>query len=241
MLQSGKPECGASFFEYHTTVPLKTIHTIFNSPLYEGTQLITYTQENCTRLPAKDNCLFAFTARDRKRRSESTRREKRERERLFRDKSNNRGNGLWLIDRGCVLFSRKERFAGENALSRFWIPKDLLRGEECSIWRFDRRESSFEIKHQISCRVVESWFIRPGLERILRRVSENSKGERVWYKGKYKLIEFLIVVLVFFFGKEEHGGKNKRTRIVTMSLMWRIVFGDSLCGCVILQRFVGSF
>ena len=107
MLQSGKPECGASFFEYHTTVPLKTIHTIFNSPLYEGTQLITYTQENCTRLPAKDNCLFAFTAREEASRLEGERERERERERLFRDKSNNRGNGLWLIDRGCVLFSRR--------------------------------------------------------------------------------------------------------------------------------------
>lgn len=144
MLQSGKPECGASFFEYHTTVPLKTIHTIFNSPLYEGTQLITYTQENCTRLPAKDNCLFAFTAREEASRLEG----KREREKGYSVIN------LIIEVTGCGWSTEGASSSREGAIRRrervvFWISKDL-RGEECSIWvwRFDRRESSFEIKRQ---------------------------------------------------------------------------------------------
>lgn len=62
----------------------------------------------------------------------------RERGRLFRDKSNNRGNGLWLIDEGassCREGAIRCQEGTRCLASEF--PRIPLQGEECSIWRFD--------------------------------------------------------------------------------------------------------
>lgn len=177
---------------------------------------------NCTRLPAKDNCLFAFT----KRRSESPRRRERERGRLFRDKSNNRGNGLWLIDEGassCREGAIRCQEGTRCLASKF--PRIPLQGEECSIWRFDWRESVNRlswIKHSRIRRSggelirIHSSGVREDYKESFGKF-ERWKGTVIDWKNIWKSTSrfrsnfvlsyrenlFLIVALVFFFFLEK--------------------------------------
>lgn len=208
---------------YCSTALLKTIHSIFNSLLYEGTQLITYTQETVLVFQPR---IIACSLSPRQ---EASRLEgERERGRLFRDKSNNRGNGLWLIDEGassCREGAIRCQEGTRCLASKF--PRIPLQGEECSIWRFDWRESVNRlswIKHSRIRRSggelirIHSSGVREDYKESFGKF-EGWKGTVIDWKNIWKSTSrfrsnfvlsyrenlFLIVALVFFFffGKRE--------------------------------------